>query len=207
MDKSILQEIKSIAKQDFDLVQKSINRKQQDVVASIKDIKYSTKRNSVVATCNFELEDENRTSIKASIEYEAINDAIYSSKSISAVSNSIVSSISSRVPITAADDDDVFDFDADFEDEDTGDEPSDLEEDNEEMIEDVEYEDPEEYPNIEVDNNIDGHYIVECDRCHGIFISALIESDQVVEYVSGVCPLCEKESDQYIKWVVKPVEF
>ena len=59
---------------------------------------------------------------------------------------------------------------------------------------------------IEIDNNIDGHLIAECDKCHGIFISAMIESDQEVEKISGICPLCEKESDQYIKWVVKAIE-
>lgn len=56
---------------------------------------------------------------------------------------------------------------------------------------------------IETDNNIDNHYIAECDKCHGVFISAVIESDQDIEKVSGVCPLCEAETDQYLKWVVK----
>lgn len=64
----------------------------------------------------------------------------------------------------------------------------------------------EDDPNIETDNNIANHYIAECDRCHGLFISAMIESDQEVEKISGICPLCEKESDQYLKWVVKSIE-
>ena len=59
--------------------------------------------------------------------------------------------------------------------------------------------------NIDVNNNIDNHYIAECDSCHGIFISATIQSDQEVEKVSGVCPLCEKETDQYLKWVIKSI--
>lgn len=59
--------------------------------------------------------------------------------------------------------------------------------------------------NIDVDNNIANHYIVECDRCKGIFISAMVESDQEVEKISGKCPLCEKESEQYIKWIVRDV--
>lgn len=58
---------------------------------------------------------------------------------------------------------------------------------------------------IEVDNNINGHYIAECERCHGIFISAMLESDQDIEKISGTCPLCEKETDQYLKWIVKSV--
>ncbi|MBQ2856624.1 MAG: hypothetical protein IJE78_05740 [Bacteroidaceae bacterium] len=59
--------------------------------------------------------------------------------------------------------------------------------------------------NIDVDNNIANHYIVECDKCQGIFISAMVESDQEVEKISGKCPLCEKDSDQYIKWIVRDI--
>lgn len=59
---------------------------------------------------------------------------------------------------------------------------------------------------IELENNIENHYIAECEACHGVFISAMIESDQEVEKISGVCPLCEKESDQHLRWVVKAVE-
>ena len=58
---------------------------------------------------------------------------------------------------------------------------------------------------IELDNNIANHFIAECDTCHGIFISALVESDQEVEKISGTCPLCEKETDQYLKWVIKEI--
>lgn len=60
--------------------------------------------------------------------------------------------------------------------------------------------------NIEVENNIAGHYIAECDKCKNVFISATVLSDQVVECVTGVCPICREESDQYLKWVIKPVE-
>ena len=91
-------------------------------------------------------------------------------------------------------DDDTFD--------DTLDEMADNIEDMQDTLDDVQEDDVD----IEVDNNIDGHLIAECDKCHGIFISAMIESDQEVEKISGVCPLCEKESDQYIKWVVKAIE-
>lgn len=64
----------------------------------------------------------------------------------------------------------------------------------------------EDEPNIEVDNNISDHYIAECDRCHGVFISAMVESDQEVERITGICPLCGKESDQYLKWIIRDVD-
>lgn len=60
-------------------------------------------------------------------------------------------------------------------------------------------------PNIELDNNIANHYIAECDLCQGVFISAMVESDQAVESISGICPLCEKQSEQYLKWIIKDV--
>lgn len=59
---------------------------------------------------------------------------------------------------------------------------------------------------IEPENNIAGHYIAECDRCHGIFISAVIQSDEKVSSITGVCPLCEKESEQFLRWVISEVE-
>lgn len=58
---------------------------------------------------------------------------------------------------------------------------------------------------IEVENNIEDHFIAECDRCNGIFISAVKESDSPTEYVHGVCPLCQEETDQHLKWVVRAV--
>lgn len=58
---------------------------------------------------------------------------------------------------------------------------------------------------IELDNNIANHFVAECDNCHGIFISALAESDQAIEKISGTCPLCDKETDQYLKWVIKEI--
>lgn len=73
--------------------------------------------------------------------------------------------------------------------------------DLQETIDDIQQDDP----NIDMDNNIDNHYIAECERCHGIFISAVVESDQKIDKISGTCPLCEKETDQYLRWVVKSV--
>lgn len=89
-----------------------------------------------------------------------------------------------------------------YEDDDISDAVDDLAdsaEDLQDSVDDIEEDDE----NIEVNNNITDHYIAECDRCHGIFISAVVVSDQEVESVSGVCPLCGKESEQILKWVIK----
>lgn len=58
---------------------------------------------------------------------------------------------------------------------------------------------------IAVNNNISSHYIAECDNCQGIFISALIQSDQEVDSITGICPLCNEESTQFLKWIIKDV--
>lgn len=64
----------------------------------------------------------------------------------------------------------------------------------------------EDDPAIDVNNNIEDHLIAECERCHGIFISAILQSDMEIDHVTGTCPLCGRESNQYLKWVVKPAE-
>ena len=79
---------------------------------------------------------------------------------------------------------------------------SDSVEDLQDQVEDVQ----EDEISIEMDNNITDHYIAECDRCHGIFISAVIKSDQKIDKVTGVCPICDKESDQFLKWYIKSVD-
>ena len=90
---------------------------------------------------------------------------------------------------------------SDYDISDTIDDLADDVEDIQDNIEDVQEDDTD----IELDNNIANHYIAECDSCHGIFISALAESDQEVEKISGTCPLCDKETDQYLKWIIKEV--
>lgn len=77
--------------------------------------------------------------------------------------------------------------------------------DNVEEVQDTLDDIEEDDIDIETDNNIANHYIAECDSCHGVFISAMVESDQEVEKISGVCPLCDKDTDQYLKWLVKEV--
>lgn len=109
--------------------------------------------------------------------------------------------------IVAADEDfesDDFDIVEEPEDgfNDTLDSMADTIEDIQDQVDDIEEDDID----IELENNINNHYIAECDRCHGIFISAVVESDQEVDHITGVCPLCEQESDQFLNWVVKAVE-
>lgn len=82
------------------------------------------------------------------------------------------------------------------------DQVSDQIEDLQESVDEVQEDDP----GIEVDNNIENHMIAECENCHGIFISPVIDSDANIDKVSGVCPICNKETDQYLKWVIKRVE-
>lgn len=109
--------------------------------------------------------------------------------------------------ITAADDD--FESD-DFSDEtDSTDSLSDNIEDIADTVEDIQdtFDDVQEDDvNIQVENNISDHYIAECERCHGIFISSVIRSEQPLEKISGTCPLCDRQTDQYLKWVVKDVK-
>lgn len=60
---------------------------------------------------------------------------------------------------------------------------------------------------IQTENNIDNHLIAECDACSGVFISAMVKSDQKVTSVSGICPLCGKESTQNFKWYITNLEY
>ena len=85
--------------------------------------------------------------------------------------------------------------------EDTLDDVADTVDDIQDQLDDVEEEDVD----IEMDNNITNHYVAECDRCHGVFISVVVESDQEIDKISGVCPLCDKETDQYLKWIIRDV--
>lgn len=206
MKNAILPEIQNIAKSDFEAIESKL--KSNNIKASVDSIKYSKVRSTITATCDFHQEGSEEV-VAASISYQNGPDGVYADADIDEMSEAILGAVNnSLVPITAADDEeDPFVFDEDFEDEPEGDDEI-VEEDEEalEGEEDDPMEDPEDISNIEEDNNIAGHYIVECNRCQGIFISALTESDQKVEFLSGICPLCEKESDQYIKWVIKPVE-
>ena len=105
--------------------------------------------------------------------------------------------------ITAAEDDFVDEFDEDADGIlDAVDDVADSVEDIKDTIDDVDEDDVD----IALNNNIVNHYIAECERCQGIFISAVVESDQQIDHVSGICPLCQKETDQYLKWIVREVD-
>lgn len=64
----------------------------------------------------------------------------------------------------------------------------------------------EDTTDIDVNNNISDHYIAECEKCHGVFITAVTVSDQKIDRISGTCPLCDQDCDQYLKWVIKDVD-
>lgn len=105
--------------------------------------------------------------------------------------------------IKAAEEDFMEEFDEDADGiMDAVGEVSDNIEDLQDAIEDIDDDEVE----IAVNNNIADHFIAECDRCNGIFISAVVDSDQVIDHVSGTCPLCGKDTDQYLKWIIKSVE-
>ena len=77
------------------------------------------------------------------------------------------------------------------------------EENTEEVAGDLGEDGQQDGTTIEIDNNIVNHLIAECQNCHGIFISAMIASDQAVESINGVCPLCNKDTEQFLRWIVK----
>ena len=77
------------------------------------------------------------------------------------------------------------------------------EENTDEVAEDLGEDGEQDGSTIEVDNNIANHLIAECQNCHGIFISAMLASDQTIESINGVCPLCNKNTEQFLKWIVK----
>ncbi len=72
-------------------------------------------------------------------------------------------------------------------------------EDMQDAVEDIQ----EDEVDIDVDNNITDHLIAECENCKHIFISAMIASDQEVDSISGICPICNKDTTQQLKWIVK----
>ena len=100
--------------------------------------------------------------------------------------------VTASTKIVAADEDAVADSLDDLSDS-----VDDLQDDMEEIREDD--------PNIEIENNIENHFIAECESCGGIFISAMLQSDQEIDHITGICPLCERETNQYLKWVIKKV--
>lgn len=121
-----------------------------------------------------------------------------------------------KTPVLGAEDDFEFfedepsdvAFDDDFDDVGVDDIPKSSDDGIEEDEEDEDIEEfiDEDEVSIEVDNNISNHYIAECDICKGVFITSVVESDLKIEMLSGLCPICGKESDMYLKWLVKDID-
>lgn len=218
---TLFQQIKQFCNQDIHAVIKSLNY-MTGKNFKLSDVKYICDENALEngvedATCKVVVtlvEGTNKLVLRWS--YSTDGDDIYMDKDV----RDIVAQgkkkydksvqIKSSTAIMAADDDEEFFADESegvlYEDDETiGDDIdalSDQVEDLQDSVDDVQEDDVD----IELENNIGDHYIAECEGCHGIFISAMIESDQVVEKITGTCPLCEKETDQYLRWVVKAVE-
>ena len=109
--------------------------------------------------------------------------------------------------IKAADDDfDEMNDEVDFEDTEETDGLFDAIDDvaaNVEDLQDSVDDMKEDQVEIAVNNNIADHFIAECDRCGGVFISAVVDSDQQIDHVVGICPLCGRETEQNLKWIIK----
>ena len=103
-----------------------------------------------------------------------------------------------KTKVYAAESDNVFDDLDGFEGADL-----DGEENAAEVAEDMGEDGQQDGSTIDVENNITNHLIAECQNCHGIFISAMIASDQAVESINGVCPLCNKDTEQSLLWIIK----
>lgn len=56
---------------------------------------------------------------------------------------------------------------------------------------------------MDVQNNISNHYIAECDKCHEVFVSAVVESESPIDSIEGECPCCHEHTVQKLKWVVR----
>lgn len=113
-----------------------------------------------------------------------------------------------RKRIYAASEDDFNSFDDESFDDDSQlndhlDQMSDQLDDMTDQLEEI----TEDDPNIMQENNIAGHYIAECENCSGIFISAITENEEKIESIHGICPICDKESDQYLKWIINDVDY
>lgn len=107
-------------------------------------------------------------------------------------------------PVMAADGDP---FGDNFEMEDTDsiqdalDDTTDTLEDLQDSVEELD--DNPQDPILDINNNIENHYIAECRRCHEIFISAVVESESAVSSINGECPVCHEETEQDLKWIVR----
>lgn len=115
--------------------------------------------------------------------------------------------IASFKPVMAAEDEVMDPFDMQDPDSlnDTMEDVSDTLDDIQDAIDD---EDDGPHDTVfDVKNNIENHYIAECQRCHDIFISAVVESDSPVTSIEGECPCCHYETKQELKWIVRDLSY
>lgn len=201
---ALLQEAKREARQTImSAIQTASSKLGKDL--SLRVINYTQRGEDVVATMKIRSGEDS-----VDIDHVFANQQIPTSQAIEA---SITSAFSS-VPVMAADgeeDDIIIPDDAEVQPEFVGqddvtdavDELTDAVNDIQEDLEDIQ----EDAPAIQTENNIEGHMIAECDKCYGIFISAMIKSDQKVDSIKGVCPLCGKESTQKFNWFISKLEY
>lgn len=227
---SLTSEMRRIAKEDINDIVSMLNEDgfKTSVVSMESDpeeIKEKVKQ-SVHAVLKI---DGRNTDVDFDYEINLSPETVYIQKPCEDIVSDIESSLKNKVSeatrisksskpvtsssITAADDDfesdDFSDLDDTTDTTDSNDSLSDNIEDIADTVEDIQdtIDDVQEDDvNIQVENNISDHYIAECERCHGIFISSVIRSEQTLEKISGNCPLCDRQTDQYLKWVVKDVK-
>ena len=143
------------------------------------------------------------TQFDFTVEYVISGDDVYVGGDVAELAESLIERCNRLEPVQAATahkkcritaaegNDDMF--------SDTVDDLSDTVDDIQDTLDDIDEDDVD----IELNNNIAEHFIAECDSCHGVFISAMVNSDQDVTSINGVCPLCDKETEQLLKWVIK----
>lgn len=177
---------------------------------SLRVINYSQRGDSVVASMKLRADDAS-----LAIEHVFATDKIPSK---SEILHTITSAVTRKLakPVMAADEDDSLDdsegdmtpvLEPELSESgdvtDAVDDLADAVNDIQDNLEDIQEDDV----TIQTENNIENHLIAECDSCSGVFISAMIKSDQRVDSIKGVCPLCGKESNQHFKWFISKLEY
>lgn len=104
-------------------------------------------------------------------------------------------------PVLAADLDDFDDFEDAQDVKDAASDAAEALDDLQDAVDDIS--DAPADTILDMDNNIENHYIAECARCHEVFISAMTESDTEVESIEGECPCCHEQTKQELKWIVR----
>jgi len=183
---------------------KSVSQGSSKVIAS--DHKLTYDKDAVTST--LVLHTSGRRPIRCNFRYTLEGDEVCMNSTIPRYAAVLANAFNQEERIVAADEDDEgFDYDdeGDYVDEKlVEDTVDDLEESVEEFT-DLMTDFEEDDIDIEIEANISNRYIAQCDGCQDVFISALEETDQIVDKISGVCPMCEKSTDQYLKWIVREV--